>query len=152
MRLFWVALACVAGSAGVQAATTCLLGSKALAFGNYDPSSASPTDGNGSVMVNCTDDVGSSGISVALDIDASSNGPYNDRKMAHSGYLLSYGIYSDSTRSTLWGGSNVPTMATGTLVKDVATPVTFPLYGRIPPQQNVRAGHYTDAVVVSVSP
>ena len=152
LRPVWVALACIVGSTGLQASTTCLLSVNALGFPAYDPSSTSPTDGTGSVTVNCTDTVGSGGINVALDIGGSSNGAYNDRKMALSGNFLSYGIYSDAPRSTLWGGTNIPTMPTGTLVAGVGTPVTFTLYGRIPALQNARAGHYTDSVAVTVTP
>jgi spore coat protein U-like protein len=61
--------------------------------------------------------------------------------------FLTYGLYSDAGRATVWGNSattDVEHTGTGTL-----TAIT--VYGRIPSGQNVPAASYSDTVVATVT-
>jgi spore coat protein U-like protein len=62
---------------------------------------------------------------------------------------LSYALYSNAGRSTNWG--NTPGTDTVAQTASTILPISFTVYGRIPQQQSVGAGSYTDTVTVTVS-
>lgn len=139
-----------------HAVTTCSLSSSALTFPAYDPSSTSPTDGLGTVVVTCINNQPisvPSATRVQLRIGASANGTVTDRKMASNGDSLQYGICSDPGFNANWdNGLYAPSKSTGEMTLNVPKNVTFTLYGRIPPQQNIRAGFYSDSLLLTVTP
>ena len=150
LRAGLVVLACVSGCSGLYAGVSCDVDSAALAFGLYDPSSSSPTDGVGTVNLHCASPLAATpnGVSVALSIS-----PTNDRKMLGNGHVLHYGIYSNFARSTNWGdGSSAPMLSTGTMQANESKSLHFTLYGRIPPLQNIAAGNYSDSLLITISP
>ena len=150
LRACWVALACVSGSSCIHAAIACDITSAALAFGMYDPSSYSPTDGVGTVNLSCTNfmTAAPNGASLALTISPASN-----RKMTGNGHALNYGVYSNSARSLNWGdGSAAPMLSTGAMQANETKPLRFTLYGRIPPLQNIVAGNYADSLLITITP
>jgi spore coat protein U-like protein len=150
------ALACAAACAGLHAAgIECSFSSAALSFPPYETYGNSPTDGIGSVQVQCInhDELGSTGVNVALSIGASANGTVTDRQMAGNGDTLRYGVFSDSARSQNWGdGLGAPTQNTGALLGSQSKTLNFTLYGRIPPLQNPHPGHYSDSLLLTVTP
>ncbi len=116
-----------------------------LAFGNYDPISATPNDAATTISVTCTN---GSGYDVLMNAGGGSGATIAARKMTSSGNLLTYAIYRDTNRTNLWGvtlGSNV--------VSGVGTGAaqSIDVYGRIPANQTAPVGSYTDTVVVTVS-
>ncbi len=150
LRACWVALACVSGSSCLHAGIGCDVDSAALTFGLYDPSSTSPTDGVGTVDLKCTSlaTATPNGANVALSISPASN-----RKMLSNGYALNYGIYSNAARSANWGdGSAAPMLSTGAMQANESKSLRFTLYGRIPPLQNIAAGTYSDALLITITP
>jgi spore coat protein U-like protein len=150
------ALICALACGGLHAAgVECSLHAAALDFPAYETFGSHPTDGIGTVSVHCSnlDASASSGVNVSLRLGASANGGVTDRKMAGNGDTLRYGIYSDAGRSQNWGDDgNAPTQSTGALASQQGKNLNFTLYGRMPPLQNPRAGHYTDSVLVTLSP
>jgi spore coat protein U-like protein len=121
-----------------------------LAFGLYDPSSSSPTDGVGTVDLSCTNLMAAtpSGASVALSLSTTS-----DRKMLGNGHALNYGIYTNAARSVNWGdGSAAPMVSTGAMQANERKSMHFTLYGRIPPLQNIAAGNYADSLLITITP
>ncbi len=148
-------LAALAGGSPVHAKdAACTFVSSGLAMGSYDDSSTTDLTGVGTVEVSCISLIGTiqDGVSVALDLGASSHGTVSNRKMASGTHLLDYSIYSDSARSLNWGAPNIPTLNSGRLDSNTSRPVRFTLYGRIPALQNVPAGSYSDSVSMTVSP
>src|SRR5438445_11992795 len=94
----------------------CTIGAFAIAFGGYDPFSATPLDQTGTVSINCTK--GTSGV-VSLNLGVNASGVV--RRMQDTGAagnFLRYEIYSDAGRTTLWNAvgavSLVPTVAINT--------------------------------------
>lgn len=73
------------------------------------------------------------------------------RKMSNGGTQLSYQLYSNSGRTTIWGdgSAGTSTVTDGYLIS-VLVPVVrnYSVYGRITAKQNVTAGSYLDAVTV----
>lgn len=150
LRTCCVALACVAGSSYLHAGIACDINGAALAFGMYDPSVNSPTDGVGTVNLACTNmgPAAPGGASVALTIS-----PFSDRKMLGNGNALYYGIYSNDARSVNWGtGSAAPQLRTGAMQANETKNLHFTLYGRIPPLQNIAAGNYSDSLLITITP
>ena len=126
--------------------TVCLIAATPLAFGNYDPTSATPTDTTSTITVTCT--AGTS-FTVGLGTGGGTGATVTNRSMTFSGNSLNYAIYQDSGHSTNWGntpGTDTPASQTST-----TTPTTMTAYGRISAQQDVPAGGYTDTVVATVN-
>jgi spore coat protein U-like protein len=64
--------------------------------------------------------------------------------------VLSYNIYLDATRRTIWGTGVGVTEVYADLNPPTGTPVVVPVYGRIFGRQDVTAGSYQDVVPVRI--
>jgi len=122
--------------------TACTIGATNLAFGNY---TGAQIDAQSSVVVNCTNnqvyDIGmnagiGSGATIAL------------RKMSLGANTLQYSLFSDSGRTTNWGNTvGIDTVSgTGTGAQQ-----TYPVFGRLLPNQNAATGVYTDTITVTLT-
>lgn len=143
--LRWWAAAAAAGMmlayAVPASAVTCSVTPQGVAFGPYDTLSAAPTDGVGNVNVNCD---ASTSFTVSL---SAGSGTYTQRIMSGGANQLGYNLYTDASRTTVWGdglGSTSNVSATG-------SSIDLPVYGRIPAQQNVPASAYADTMTVTVA-
>lgn len=132
----------------------CVVAAVPVAFGVYDPASASATDATGAVTLTCTP---GTTYSVALDAGAtpSAAGNVMTRRMkANASDYLPYQLYIDVGRTTtVWGdganGSNInPTSGS---ILATGLPQSYNVYGRIGTGTYVAAGAYLDAVVVTVT-
>src|SRR5712691_6094979 len=87
--------------APAMARAACTVTANPVAFGVYLPFSATPTDSTGSVQVNC---IGSfnSPFTIALNAGLHSGGSFANRRMISGGSFLSYQLYSDAARTTVW--------------------------------------------------
>jgi spore coat protein U-like protein len=145
-----LAAASFSTSAGTQTATMnvlaavvpkCTIATIAdLDFGTYVQESGN-IDASTNIGVTCP---AATAYTVAL------SGLTSGRTMANGGSLLTYNLYSDVARSTVWG-SVAPD-----LVSDVGTglSVLHPVYGRIvdsPANRLIPAGAYTGVVTVTVA-
>lgn len=134
---------------------SCSVSTTSVAFGTYNPLSASPLDSAGNVHVSCTTTLG---LLVALTIDmneGSYSSNFSPRKMASGASRLNYDLYTTSGRTTIWGNassgtSNVQDSLTLSLLGAVNR--DYPVYGRIPGSQTtVPPGGYSDTVVVTLT-
>lgn len=124
----------------------CIVTATNLAFGNYDPTATSPTDAASSITVTCTP---GTSFTVGLNAGIASGATVASRQMASGSDRLGYGLYQDAARSVNWGntpGTDTPAAATAGL-----TPAALTVYGRVPAQQAVAVGSYTDTVTITVS-
>lgn len=124
-----------------------------IVFGNYDPAdvnNAAPLDAAGSVAVRCV-----RGTVANVAIEQGANPAVGStcvaplRRMAGGAERLSYAIFQDAARTTVWGcdATNDQTFTAAT----VATSTTLTTYGRIPPAQDVSVGAFVDTVNVTVT-
>lgn len=123
----------------------CTVAALPLAFGNYDPTSATATDGSTTVTVVCT--LGQS-YNVRLSQGTNGTGVTARKMIRTSGAdLLNYALYRDSSRSQNWGITDLTDTvdATGTGIVQTHT-----VYGQIAAGSAVQAGAYTDTVTVTV--
>jgi spore coat protein U-like protein len=135
---------------GVSATVTnnCTITTAPLAFGSYDPvvaNAAANLDGTGTVTVACT-----KGSTATIGLGLGSNASGSTRRMTDgSSNYLTYELYSDSGRSTIW------TNSVGGLLSPVAAPSkaprSFSVYGRVASNQDVPAGTFNDTVVATVN-
>lgn len=112
-----------------------------ISFGDYDPVDVNATaavDTTADVVVACTKNVA---YDVALD-----TGDNGARRMTDGTDFLSYELYSDSTRTTVWDAANV-VKGTG----QGKTTAAHTVYARLPGGQDDAApGLYTDTVTATV--
>jgi spore coat protein U-like protein len=136
-------------SLAVSAAVSdnCTISSSPLAFGAYDPIVTHATaalDGSGGLTITCT-----KGAATTVGLDLGANAAGSVRRMAAGSERLSYEMYQDSARSTVWGNSG-----SGLYTPPAApskAPRTYTVYGKISAGQDVAAGNYGDTVVATVN-
>lgn len=156
-----VALLCLLITAPAAfAAVTCRLATVAggVAFGPYETLSAQPADSALNVLVNCERRGGSPNVTLTLSLGPGTHGTsISNRRMGHAGgqgYYLSYSLFRDVSRSSIWGFSPAIDTVSQTLALPTigAASATFTIFGRIPASQDVAAGNYADVVQISVTP
>jgi len=125
----------------------CTISTVALAFGSYDPVVANAStnlDGTGSVVVSCT-----KGSTATIGLGNGANYSSGRRMGDGATNFLTYELYQDASRATVWGNSGAG------LLSPVAAPSkaarTFTVYGRVTSNQDVPAGSYNDTVVATVN-
>jgi len=155
----FVSAAASAGTATANLSVTatvssnCTVTTQAVAFGSYDPASASPQDATGAVAVTCT--VGTTySISLNAGANASAAGDATTRRLlANTSDVLPYTLYLDAGHATIWGDGNNGTSvnpASGTFTGD-GTEQSHSAFGRIVAGQFVAPGSYADAVVATIT-
>lgn len=139
----------IMGSLLITAVVTasCALGSiNFVAFGNYSPADVSPKDAQGSIRVTCPQNVNYNvGLSAGTGAGAVATNP---RVMTGTpSGTLNYGLYQDTQRAVVWGN----TVGTNTVVGIGGNSNPIPVYGRIPPGQNVPLATFADTIMVIVT-
>ena len=136
----------------VYADASCTVSSTGVSFGAYDVFNTSDSDTTGNISVACTGLTESS--TVAYDILISTGGgAYASRAMTSGGHLLGYNLYTNNSRSIVWGDGSAGTakisdgygLGLSAVIKD------YSIYGRIPARQNAYVGSYSDMIIVTVN-
>jgi len=122
-------------------AASCNLSVQPVAFGNYDFQSSEDLESVGHVIVRCDT---STGFTIAL---SPGSGTFAARSMQSGTHRLFYNLYTDATRTLVWGDGS----AGSGVVGDSGTEVDRTVYGNVPAGQNPYAGMYGDAVTVTLS-
>ena len=130
------------GSARVQA--VCDISASDLAFGNYTAQSGTPLLGTTLLRATCTPNTS---YNVGLNEGTSPGATVNQRKMVAGANSLNYQLYSDASRSTIWG--NTPGTDTVTGV-GTGTAQNHTVYGTVPAAQVVPAAEYSDTITVRI--
>jgi spore coat protein U-like protein len=121
--------------------STCTLNVQSVLFGTYDTFSALHLESTGNVEVTC---VLTTAYTIAL---SPGNGSYTPRVMNSGVHSLTYNLYTDATRTTIWGdGTGGTSMVSGNAISANHT-----IYGRVPAGQNVNVGSYSDSLVVTIT-
>jgi spore coat protein U-like protein len=138
----FAAAALLLAAAGSARAAPCFVFATGVAFGNYNPVSATPTDSTGNIFYYCPQT-----LPPVISISAGNSGSFSPRFMTLAPDQLNYNLSADAARTVVWGdgtggsstvvGSNAPTIVTATV------------YGRAFPLQSVGAGNYTDTLLVT---
>lgn len=136
-------------------AATCDISTTALAFGNYDPTAATATNGNGTVTLTC---VKGSVPVVSMDLGTNAVGAVRNMKGAGTD-VLSYELYQPANNVVgtscagnevvVWGDSTNGNVFNVTAAAD-ALARTYNVCGRITAGQNAGADSYSDTVTAKV--
>jgi spore coat protein U-like protein len=143
-----------AGSANANLAVSasinsnCTITTLAVGFPAYDPivthASANDDSSSGSVTITCT-----KGASTTIGLGQGLNYSGSNRMTDGSSNFLTYGLFQDASRATAWGNA-APNLPPAHIAAD-KNPLVVPVYGRIPPAQDLPAGTYSDTVVATVN-
>ncbi|HEX2827767.1 MAG TPA: spore coat U domain-containing protein [Burkholderiales bacterium] len=126
---------------------TCSISAAALNFGAAIPNPInSNVDGQSTVTATC-----SSGApyTVALNVGTGSGATYAARRMTSGGNTLVYNLYTDPSRSQVWGdGTGGSNLSNGS---GTGAAQAINVYGRITAGQTVPTGTYTDTITVTIN-
>ncbi len=135
-------------SVSASVANNCTISTAALAFGAYDPvvaNAASNLDSTGTVTITCT-----KGAASTIGLNLGSNASGSTRRLTDgSSNYLTYEMYQDSGRTTVWGNSGAALLTPA--VAPSKTARNFTVYGRVTSNQDVPAGSYADTVTATVN-
>jgi spore coat protein U-like protein len=87
---------------------------------------------------------------ILIELSAGGAASFSPRAMAGAGSSLSYNLYLNAARTTIWGDGTGGTSRYGPVTPVSGVGVTVPVYGRAPAGQNVPIGTYADTIVVTV--
>ncbi len=160
-RLAWLWLLAVIGPVAAHAgAPACTISTQGLAFGNYDPTSATAVSANGSILFNCT--YTGTGFTATLTISSGNSGSYTNRTLIFRTQSLNYNIYVNAANTEIFGGTVAGTYyyylcyPGGTVSctgggGQSGTQYIAPMYGLLPAQQDVSAGVYSDSIIATLT-
>ena len=135
-------------SVSATVTNNCTISTASLAFGSYDPvvaHASTDLDGTGTVTVACT-----KGAAATVGLGLGSNASGSTRRLSNGATeFLSYELYQDSGRTTVWSNSGAGLYSPGAAPSKVAR--NFTVYGRVASNQDVTAGSYSDTVVATVN-
>jgi spore coat protein U-like protein len=132
-------------SIGATVGRSCHLDGSPLAFGNYDPIASNanaPLDASTMIVVTCT-----KGTPAAIAMNAGGNASGSQRFLASGPARLGYELYQDPARQLRWGDTPSEMLMLGASSGD---PRSVYVYGRVPANQDVQVGTYSDSVVATV--
>jgi spore coat protein U-like protein len=124
----------------------CTVSATPVAFGTYNVFTTAPTDSTGTVTYRC----GPGDHHITITISRGSSATFTPRTLRNGTAQLQYNLFRDAAFTTIWGDG---TGGTGTYF--IVNPpnnrnVVLTVYARVPAEQDVPVGAYTDAVVVTV--
>ncbi|MGA9855436.1 MAG: spore coat U domain-containing protein [Gammaproteobacteria bacterium] len=126
-------------------AATCTVTANPIAFGNYNPLAAAPSNRTGRITAVCN---GKGTLTVALNTGLS--GTYDPRVMI-SGTTsdeLDYNLYTTAARVTIFGDGTAGTQTVSKNFK--SNTVRIRVYGQIPAMENIAPGNYSDSITATI--
>ena len=127
----------------------CLVSANDLAFGAYDPSSATDLDVNTTISVRCTRNTA---FTVALNAGVTAGATLAQRRMTNGTDFMNFNLYTTAARATIFGDG---TGGTGTIPgtgagMGVPQAQGVTVYGRIPAGQTLLStGTYTETTITA---
>lgn len=124
----------------------CTISASGVSFGAYDVFSVTSTNSTGSVLYDCAPQDNN----IRISLSTGSSGTYALRTLRNGTEQLGYNLFMDAALSQIWGDG---TGGSGVYVRKNPpnkTNILVTIYGRIPALQDVRAGGYSDSIVVTV--
>jgi len=123
-----------------------------LPFGSYNIFSPTPLDSTANLNVTCNipPQHPQAPLPVAVSLSAGNSGGFAQRWLQSAGPdNLRYNLYTSAAFSTIWGdGGGSSSIVTAQVTS--ASPYNGTIFGRIPAQQNVRPGSYSDTITLTI--
>ncbi len=131
---------------------TCTVSATAVSFGSYNPSTATALTGSGTITLSC------SGLLSLLDswtvaLSAGGSGVYTSRQMTTGGKALLYNLYTNASRTAIWGdgSAGTSTVSQTELLALGGSNFNYTVYGQVVALQDRPPGTYTDLITVTVN-
>lgn len=129
----------------VTVTSSCVINSAStLNFGSQGVLTAA-VDNTSTLQVQCTN---TTPYNIGLDAGAGSGATVAARKMTNGSATVTYSLYTDAGRATVWGNT-VGTDAVAATGNGASQ--TYTVYGRVPAQTTPAAATYTDTVTLTVT-
>lgn len=131
-----------------RADAVCSISATLIVFGSYDVLNAAPHDITGTLVYRCQ----GRDKNITITLDRGGAASFATRRMLGGGNQLFYNLFMDAARTVIWGDGSG-----GTQFLFVRNPqpnnrdITVPIFGRIPPSQNVGVGSYNDTITVTLN-
>jgi spore coat protein U-like protein len=124
----------------------CLINSAStLSFGGSQGVLIANVDQTSTIVVQCTN---TTTYDIGLDAGTGSGASVATRKLTGGGATINYRLYSEPTRSTVWGN----TVATDTVsATGNGAAQSYTVYGRIPAQTTPAPATYSDTITITVT-
>lgn len=130
-----------------EVTASCAVSSTPIAFGNVDVTTGAAVLGTGGISVVCTN---GTDWSASADAGTGATATLDVRQMSDGAETLDYVLYTEPTRTTIWGDGVTTTATIDGTGSGVAQ--NSVIYGRISAAQTgVIAGSYADTVAVTVT-
>jgi len=127
----------ITASCTINSASTLNFGSQGVLSANVDQTST--------IQVQCTN---TTPYNIGLDAGTGTGATVAARKMTNGANTVTYSLYSDSGRTTVWGN----TIGTDTVAATGnGAAQSYTVYGRVPPQTTPAPAVYTDTITVTVT-
>jgi spore coat protein U-like protein len=128
-------------------AQACTISATSVNFGTYNVFNGSDVDSTGTVTYRCN----GSAHNITVGLTQGASGIFNPRRMQKGAEVLSYNLFLDASRSTIWGDGT-----SGTSTYSIANPpnntnVNLTVYGRVQAGQDVSAGSFSDTVTAVIN-
>jgi spore coat protein U-like protein len=139
-----------------MAAATCSISVTILSFGTYDVFSGTANDSTATLTVGCTQTSAPViSLPVTVSLSTGTSGSYASRQMKSGANILTYNMYANATRTTIFGDGSAGTATIGgtfgfTFVGQTING-TGTIYGRITAGQDVSVGSYADTITATVT-
>src|SRR3954463_8918806 len=129
--------ATITATCTINSASTLNFGTVGVLAANVDQSST--------IQVTCTN---TTPYNIGLDAGTGSGATVATRKMTSGANIVNYTLYSNSTRTTVWGNTVGTDTAAAT---GNGSAQSYTVYARVPPQAPPAPGTYTDTITVTVT-
>ncbi len=129
---------------------SCSVGTTAVTFGTYVPTTLKTANGN--VAVTCSALVIFT-VSYVISMAKGNSATYTPRFMSLVSNQLNYNLYTTGAFTSIWGDATGGTVTVSDSYTSVGLSTTrnYTVFGRIPASQFVTPGTYTDSVLVTVT-
>lgn len=131
-------------SVSMTITASCTVTASALAFGSSGVLSAN-VDATTTVSVTCTN---TTPYNVGLDVGTGTGATVAARKMTGGAATVTYSLYQNVARSTVWGNTVATDTVAGT---GNGSAQVLTVYGRVPSQTTPAPATYTDTITVTVT-
>jgi spore coat protein U-like protein len=126
-------------------ASSCIINSAGnLNFGSSGVIAAN-IDQTSTLQVQCTN---TTPYTISLDQGTGSGATVAARKMTNGANTITYSLYQDTGRTTVWGNTIGTNTVAGT---GNGASQSYTVYGRVPPQTTPAAALYSDTITVTVT-
>jgi spore coat protein U-like protein len=152
MRALVLILLLIAAGGLAARAQSCTVSATTMSFPAYNAFSGNVSDASSVVTTTCSG-ILFIGVSYEVRLDGGQAGNILGRKMrlGATSHELSYQVYLNAGRTTVWGNGVQGSVYTGNMLLGLFSRTqTRTVYGRIPASQQVNSGDYADGPVMTV--